>query len=87
MAVASLKLTALALGAKEITTYRLQVRIKPVGEGFGLTVVEQEEGSTYHPVSQTLNLDPPVNLGGEALARWVEGVLRTAAGELAVPGG
>jgi transcription-repair coupling factor (superfamily II helicase) len=87
MAVASLKLTALALGAKEITTYRQQVRIKPVGEGFGLTVVEQEEGSTYHPVSQTLNLDPPVNLGGEALARWVEEVLRTAAAELAVPGG
>ncbi len=74
-AVASLKLACLALGIEEVSTFRTQVRVKPVDDGLGLEVAEAVGGASYHPATRTLNLEPPVNLGGEALARWVQAAL------------
>ncbi|HEX8100423.1 MAG TPA: transcription-repair coupling factor [Actinomycetota bacterium] len=77
-AVASLRITALASGIDEISTFRNRVRIRPLPEAVGSQVTAEMEGASYHPPTRTLNLDPPGGLGGEALARWVEGVLRSA---------
>ncbi len=74
-AVASLRLAALAEGVEEIITFRGQVRLKPVGEAIGLTVAAEVPGASYHAVTRTLNLEPAPNLGGEALAQWVEEAL------------
>jgi transcription-repair coupling factor (superfamily II helicase) len=77
-AVASLRLTALALGIEEISTFRAQVRIRPAAESWAYEVTAAREGSAYKPATLTLNLNPPVSLGGEALARWLEEVLQQA---------
>jgi transcription-repair coupling factor (superfamily II helicase) len=74
-AVASLKLTARAMGIEEIATFRSQIRLKPVGEAFGLETAASLDRAAYHGATGTLNLEPPSGLGGEALTRWVEGVL------------
>jgi transcription-repair coupling factor (superfamily II helicase) len=74
-AVASLRITCLKLGATEVTTFRNQVRIKPVDDATGHEVAAQTEGASYHELTRTLNLEPPPNLGGEALARWIEGAV------------
>jgi transcription-repair coupling factor (superfamily II helicase) len=72
LAVASLKLTALDLGVEEVSTFRNQVRLKPVDEGTGLEIASRVEDASYHDPTRTLNLVPPPGLGGEALAKWVE---------------
>jgi hypothetical protein len=74
-AVASLKLSAREMGIEEITTFRTQIRLKPVAEGFGLEAAASLDGTTYHAATRTLNLEPPARMGGEALTRWVEEVL------------
>jgi transcription-repair coupling factor (superfamily II helicase) len=74
-AVASLKLTAMDLGVEEITTFRKQLRIKPIAAGFGHELHSTMREASFHSATGTLNLDPQQSLGGEALARWVEGVL------------
>jgi transcription-repair coupling factor (superfamily II helicase) len=75
-AVASLKLTALAIEVKEITTFRNQIRIKPVDEARGLELAAALDGASYHATTKTLNLELPTGMGGEDLARWVEETLR-----------
>jgi transcription-repair coupling factor (superfamily II helicase) len=74
-AVASLKLACLVAGIEEVSTFRTQVRIKPVEEALGLEVAEAVAGASYHPTTRTLNLEPPANLGGEALAGWVRSAI------------
>jgi transcription-repair coupling factor (superfamily II helicase) len=74
-AVASLRITCLKLAAEEVTTFRNQVRIKPVDEAIGHGAAARIERSSYHELTRTLNLEPPANLGGEALARWIEEAL------------
>jgi transcription-repair coupling factor (superfamily II helicase) len=74
-AVASLRITCLKLGAEEVTTFRNQVRIKPIDGANGHELAAQIEGTSYHELTRTLNLEPPANLGGEALARWIEEAL------------
>ena len=74
-AVASLKLACLVAGIEEVSTFRTQVRIKPVEEASGLEVAEAVAGASYHPTTRTLNLEPPANLGGEALAGWVRAAI------------
>ena len=74
-AVASLKLACLVAGIEEVSTFRTQVRIKPVEEALGLEVAEAVAGAAYHPTTRTLNLEPPSNLGGEALAGWVRAAI------------
>jgi transcription-repair coupling factor (superfamily II helicase) len=71
-AVASLRITCLRLGAEEVTTFRNQVRIKPVDDATGHETADRIQGASYHELTKTLNLDPPPNLGGEALAQWIE---------------
>ena len=85
VAVASLKLSALALGINEIATFRNRIRVRPVGEDAGTELAAEIESATYHRATQTLNLDPPAGLGGEALAQWIEGVLRSAQIEESAP--
>jgi transcription-repair coupling factor (superfamily II helicase) len=80
-AVASLKLSAREMGIEEITTFRTQIRLKPVPEGFGLEAAASAEGASYHAATRTLNLEPPSGMGGEALTRWVEEVLAAGRSE------
>jgi transcription-repair coupling factor (superfamily II helicase) len=81
LAVASLRITCLELGVQEITTYRDQVRVKPVAldDADALALAERVAGATYHAATSTLNLSPARERGAE-LARWVERALRAAAG-------
>jgi transcription-repair coupling factor (superfamily II helicase) len=75
-AVASLKLTARHAGVEEITTFRTQVRVRPITEAVGLETATRVEQASYHAATRTLNLAQPVGMGGEALTQWVEEVLR-----------
>ena len=86
-AIASLRLTARRLGVAEITTYRDQVRLKPVVLSdvveLGLSAVIP--GATFAEATNTLNLLPD-RVFGVDLVRWVEMRLRQAVGEPAEPG-
>ncbi|HLB38973.1 MAG TPA: TRCF domain-containing protein, partial [Actinomycetota bacterium] len=86
-AIASLRLTARRLGVAEITTYRDQVRLKPVVLSdvveLGLSAVIP--GATFAEATSTLNLVPD-RVFGVDLVRWVEMRLRQAVGEPAEPG-
>ena len=75
-AVASLKITAREARVDEITTFRTQVRIRPVEEGVGQEAAASVTGARYHPATRTVNLEQPGGMGGEELTRWVEEVLR-----------
>jgi transcription-repair coupling factor (superfamily II helicase) len=75
LAVASLRLTCLRLGVDEVSTFKQQVRLRPVDEALGLEIVQATEAAAYKQATRTLNLDPPPPLGGEALVRWVENAL------------
>jgi len=74
-AVASLKLACLEVGVEEVTTFRNQVRLRPVSPAVGEEIAAGLPEAAYHAVTGTLNLVPPPALGGEALARWIEEVL------------
>jgi transcription-repair coupling factor (superfamily II helicase) len=86
-AIASLRLSASALGVEEITTYRDQVRIKPIDLSdvveIGLSAVIPK--ATYAEATRTLNLVPE-RVFGVDLVRWVESRMREAAGQPAEPG-
>jgi transcription-repair coupling factor (superfamily II helicase) len=74
-AVQSLRLACLALGIEELSSVRKQLRIKPVEPALGHELDLEREDAEYHEVTKTLNLKPPVQLGGEELAAWVEAAL------------
>ena len=80
-AVASLRVTAAALGVEEIATFREQVRIRPVPLDDALVsdLSERVYGATYHEAKQTLNLVPE-RVFGVDLVRFVERWLLEAAG-------
>ena len=86
-AIGSLRLTAQALGVQEITTYRDQVRIKPVtlSEVVELGLSAVIKGATFAEPTRTLNLVPERVFGAD-LVRWVESRLRQAVGEPTDPG-
>ncbi len=75
LAVASLRLTCLRLGVDEVSTFKQQVRLRPVEDALGHEIAGATEAAAYKPATRTLNLDPPPVLGGEALVRWVENAL------------
>ena len=80
-AVASLRVTAAAIGVEEIVTFRDQVRLRPVGLADDLLadLDQRVPGATFHDAKQTLNL----TLGrvfGRDLVRAVESRLLEAAG-------
>jgi transcription-repair coupling factor (superfamily II helicase) len=71
-AVASVRLACLSAGIAEVSTFRYQVRLKPVEEALGLEVAAWMPEASYHSITRTLNLVPPGGLGGEALALWIK---------------
>jgi transcription-repair coupling factor (superfamily II helicase) len=79
LAVASLRVTAERFGVEEVTTFRRQVRIRPLAltDALALDVSERVPGAAWHRTTRTLNLDPPV-MGGSELPGWVEGSLLAA---------
>ena len=83
-AVASLRVTCRRLGVDEVSTFRDQVRIRPVriDDALLLDLGERVPGSTYHAAKQTLNLTPD-RIAGADLPAWVEARLREAVGETA----
>ncbi|MGZ4155311.1 MAG: transcription-repair coupling factor, partial [Actinomycetota bacterium] len=80
-AVAALRVTAAELGIEEISTFRDQVRLRPVGlsEALRADLGERVPGATFHDAKQTLNLVPE-RVFGMDLVRWVEARLSEAAG-------
>ncbi|MGZ8593177.1 MAG: transcription-repair coupling factor, partial [Actinomycetota bacterium] len=80
-AVASLRVTCRRLGVEEVSTYREQVRIKPVTLPGALEVDlgQRVPEATYHRTTGTLNLEPEKVAAGE-LPGWVERALLEATG-------
>ena len=72
-AVASLRLSCERLGVEEVTTYRQQVRIKPIALESSLEVDlgQRVAEATYHATTGTLNLLPD-RVAGTDLPGWVE---------------
>jgi transcription-repair coupling factor (superfamily II helicase) len=65
--VARLRIACLAAGVDEVTTFRGQVRLRPVE-------IDEEklpEDVTYHQTTKTLNLSPEPSEMGPALPSWV----------------
>ncbi len=79
--VAALRVTAAALGVEEITTFREQVRLRPVplSDALLADLAERVPKATYHDAKQTLNLVPE-RVFGLDLVRWIEARLRDATG-------
>jgi transcription-repair coupling factor (superfamily II helicase) len=72
-AVASLRITCAGLGIEEVTTFRTEVRLKPVAmpDALRLDLGDRVPGATFHPETATLNLAPD-RVFGIDLVRWVE---------------
>jgi transcription-repair coupling factor (superfamily II helicase) len=87
-AVASLRVTCRALGVEEVSTFRDQVRLRPVriDDALRLDLGERVPGATFHAAKQTLNLTPE-RIGGADLPAWVEARLREAVGEVVAVAG
>jgi transcription-repair coupling factor (superfamily II helicase) len=85
-AVASLRIACARLGVEEISTYRQQVRIRPLAlaEKFVVDLGERVPGAEYLPTTSTLNLEVGRTPGAE-LPGAVEGALRLAVGEQDAP--
>ena len=84
-AVASLRLTCERLGVEEVSTYRQEIRVKPLALSPSLEVdlPERVPEATYHRTTTTLNLAPDRVFGAE-LPGWIEAALLAATGELPV---
>ncbi|HET7235443.1 MAG TPA: DEAD/DEAH box helicase, partial [Actinomycetota bacterium] len=85
-AVASLRILACALEIEEVSTYRQQVRVRPLvlSEAAELELATTVPGAAYHRTTSTLNLDPG-RVAGAELPAWVEGALSLVAGGTAGP--
>ena len=81
-AVASLRVTCRLLGVEEVSTYREQVRIRPVElpDALRLDLAERVPGATFHEAKRTLNLAPE-RVASTELPAWVEARLREAIGD------
>jgi transcription-repair coupling factor (superfamily II helicase) len=81
-AVASLRITCRFLGVEEVSTYREQVRIRPVElpDAMRLDLTERVPGATFHEAKRTLNLAPG-RVVSNHLPGWVEAHLREAVGD------
>jgi transcription-repair coupling factor (superfamily II helicase) len=84
-AIASLRITARALGVEEISTFRDQVRIKPVAipDALRLDLEERVFGASFAPESQTLNLVPERVFGTDLVAFVERWLLEAATGDRA----
>jgi transcription-repair coupling factor (superfamily II helicase) len=81
-AIASLRVTCAALGVEEVSTYRDEVRIRPVDlpDPLRLDLPDRVPGSSFHDAKRTLNLTPE-RIAGADLPGWVEARLREAVGD------
>ncbi len=77
-AVASLRITCARLGVAEVSTYRQQVRIKPLElpEALEHDLAERVPGARYLRTTATLNLDPGRVPGSELPALVERGLVR-----------
>jgi transcription-repair coupling factor (superfamily II helicase) len=78
-AIASLRITCVRFGVAEVTTFRTQVRLRPLQmpDRLELDLGQREPGATYHRTTGTLNLEPEV-MGGPDLPGRVERGLLSA---------
>ena len=65
--VARLRIACLEAGVEEVTTFRGQVRLRPVD----IDEASLPEGATYHGTTKTLNLAPEPSNMGPSLPSWV----------------
>jgi transcription-repair coupling factor (superfamily II helicase) len=81
-AIASLRVTCAVLGVEEVSTYRDQVRIRPVElpDALRVDLADRVPGATFHEAKRTLNLMPE-RIAGADLPGWVEARLREAVGD------
>jgi transcription-repair coupling factor (superfamily II helicase) len=73
--VARLRIACLALGVEEVSTYREQIRARPVE----VDESALPDGTTYHRVTRTLNLKPAPGQMGPGLPAWIRSALVAAA--------
>jgi transcription-repair coupling factor (superfamily II helicase) len=80
-AVASLRVTCGRLGVMEVSTYKDQVRVKPVDlpSSLELELPQRVAKASYHRATRTLNLTPD-RIAGTELPAWVEQQLMRATG-------
>jgi transcription-repair coupling factor (superfamily II helicase) len=78
-AVGSLRITCTRLGVTEVSTFRKQVRLRPVAisDRALVDLAVRVPGATYHAATRTLNLEPKV-MGGPELPGWTERTLLEA---------
>ena len=76
----TMRTVARARRIEEISTFRDQVRIRPVILKDGVT---PGDGASYHDARQTLNLLPR-KISGAGLPRWIRERLLDLAGEVRV---
>ncbi len=85
-AIQSLRLACLAAGVEEISTIRMQIRIKPVAPERGHALAVEREDAAYHEVTKTLNLQPPTQFREELLVGYVEDAIGPPEGDRAKEG-
>ena len=81
-AVASLRITCQRLGIDEVTTFRDEVRIRPVvlDEAAHADLDHRVPEAAYHRTTRTLNVEIDQTMGGSRLPGWVENALLEATG-------
>jgi transcription-repair coupling factor (superfamily II helicase) len=86
-AIASLRVTARALGVEEITTFRDQVRLRPVAisDALLLDLGERVHDASYAPESRTLNLVPERVFGSDLVGLVERWLLEAATGDEVLP--
>jgi transcription-repair coupling factor (superfamily II helicase) len=86
-AIASLRVTARALGVEEISTFRDQVRLKPVAIPDTLLIDLEERvfEASYAPESQTLNLVPERVFGTDLVMFVERWLLEAVTGDNVLP--
>ena len=86
-AVASLRVTCRRLGVEEVSTYRDQVRLRPVElpDALRVDLADRVADATFHDAKRTLNLTPD-RVASAELPGWVEAQLRASVGEAVTVG-
>jgi hypothetical protein len=87
--VGSLRVTGQRLGVEEITTFRDEVRVRPLElpEHLALELSERAPEASYHRTTKTLNLASSAHFSGRQLPGWVEDLLLEATGATSASAG
>jgi transcription-repair coupling factor (superfamily II helicase) len=70
--VARLRVACQRLGVEEVSTFRRQIRVRPIDVPADAAL---PEGLSHHGATRTLNLSPKPGALGPGLARWVRSAL------------